>query len=171
MATLILTLMGEDRAGLVEALADAIAKHDGNWEQSRMAHLANKFAGILLIHAPDEQLPALQHALESMREHGLQITIEHGADAEVATHRRLTLELLGQDHPGIMRDIAHALSRQGISIEELETRTRSASMAGGTLFEAVATLVAPQAMPLGELQTVLEALANELMVDIELAED
>lgn len=44
-------------------------------------------------------------------------------------------------------------------------------MAGGTLFEANATLVAPQAMPLGELQTVLEALANELMVDIELAED
>lgn len=116
MATLILTLMGEDRAGLVEALADAIAKHDGNWEQSRMAHLANKFAGILLVHVPDEQLPSLQHALESMREHGLQITIEHGAEAEAATHRRLTLELLGQDHPGIMRDIAHALSRQGISI-------------------------------------------------------
>lgn len=171
MATLILTIMGEDRPGLVEVLSGAIAEHSGNWEQSRMARLASKFAGILLVNVPDEQADALQQKLESMGDKGLRVTVEHGADSAAAAHRRLSLELLGQDHPGIMHDIAQTLSVHGISIEELETTTRSASMAGGTLFEARATLVAPQAMRLGDLQRVLEALANELMVEIELAED
>ena len=171
MATLILTIIGEDRPGLVKALSGAIAKHDGNWEQSRMANLAGKFAGILLVDAPEEQISPLQQTLASMSEHGLQVTVERGADSTEQHHRRLILDLLGQDHPGIMHDIAHALSMHGISIEELETQTRSASMAGGTLFAARATLLAPQAMALAELRAVLEALANELMVDIELAED
>ncbi len=171
MATLILTIMGEDRPGLVEALSGVIAEHGGNWEQSRMAHLASKFAGILLVNVPGDQVAALQKMLESMSDKGLRVTVEHSVDTTAEAHRRLTLELLGQDHPGIMHDISHALSMHGISIEELHTQTRSASMAGGTLFEARATLLAPQTMPLGELRTVLEALANELMVDIELAEE
>lgn len=171
MATLILTIIGEDRPGLVEALSRTIATHGGNWEQSRMAHLANKFAGILLVNVPEDQVTHMQNALQTMSQHGLQVTLERGVDSADAGHRRLTLELLGQDHPGIMRDIAHALSTHGISIDELHTQTRSASMAGGTLFEARATLIAPQALPLVELRSVLEALANELMVDIELAED
>ena len=46
---LVLTVIGRDRPGLVEAIASQIAKHGGNWEESRMAHLAGKFAGILRI--------------------------------------------------------------------------------------------------------------------------
>ena len=53
MATLVLTVVGDDRPGLVDALSGVIAAHDGNWEQSRMAHLAQKFAGILLVQVPD----------------------------------------------------------------------------------------------------------------------
>ena len=135
MATLILTVMGEDRPGLVEALSGAIAEHGGNWEQGRMAHLANKFAGILLVNVADDQAAPLRESLRGMATQGLHVSIEDGVDSVAAGHRLLTLELLGQDHPGIMHDIAHALSTHGISIEELDTETRSASMSGGTLFE------------------------------------
>ena len=44
---LVLTISGEDRAGLVEKLADVIAEHGGNWEHCRMAHLAGRFVGLL----------------------------------------------------------------------------------------------------------------------------
>lgn len=171
LATLILTIMGEDRPGLVETLSGAIAEHGGNWEQSRMAHLANKFAGILQVNVADDQVTSLREALRGMATQGLYVSVEDGVDSTAGGHRLLTLELLGQDHPGIMHDIAHALSTHGISIEELDTETQSASMAGGTLFAARATLLAPLSMPLAELREVLEDLANELMVDIELAED
>ncbi|MFT5175493.1 MAG: glycine cleavage system regulatory protein [Gammaproteobacteria bacterium] len=171
MTTLILTIIGDDRPGLVDALAGAIAQHRGNWEQSRMAHLANKFAGILLVDVPEEQVAPLQTMLVSMSAQGLQVSVERGVDTATQGHRQFTLELLGQDHPGIMHDVAHTLSLHGISIEELDTHTRSASMAGGTLFAARAVLNAPQAMQLNDLRTRLEALANELMVDVELVED
>ncbi len=48
MADLVLTLIGPDRPGLVEAVAEPIAAHGGNWLESRMAHLAGQFAGIVL---------------------------------------------------------------------------------------------------------------------------
>lgn len=172
MATLVLTVMGDDRPGLVDALAGVVADHGGNWEHSRMAHLAQKFAGILLVSVPDEQIEALRAALDAMHTGGvLHIMMEHGGEAQVPGHRRLSLELIGQDRAGIVHDIAHALAERGVSIEELESGTRSASMGGGTLFYAEATLLAPESVPMHELEAALEALANELMVDIELAQE
>ena len=46
---LVLTVIGDDRPGLVEALAETIAAHEGNWLESRMSHLAGKFAGLLRV--------------------------------------------------------------------------------------------------------------------------
>ena len=45
MATLVLTVIGRDRPGLVDTLSGVVAEHGGNWEESRMAHLADRFAG------------------------------------------------------------------------------------------------------------------------------
>jgi glycine cleavage system regulatory protein len=172
MATLVLTVMGDDRPGLVDALAGVVEEHGGNWEQSRMAHLARKFAGILLVSVPDEQAAALHAALDALQTGGvLHVIVERGGEPQAPGHRRLSLELLGQDRAGIVHDIAHALAERGVSIEELETGTRSASMGGGTLFHAEATLLAPENVPVHELELALEALANELMVNIELAQD
>ena len=170
MAILVLTIMGDDRPGLVDAVSGAVAAHDGNWEQSSMAHLANKFAGILKVNVAEEKVEALTAALRDLATGGLQVGVERGGDPDTTGHRRLRLELVGQDHAGIIHDISHALARQGISIEELETETRSASMAGGTLFHAEAILRAPESLSLRDLEDTLEALANELMVDVELAE-
>ena len=170
MATLVLTVMGDDRPGLVDTLAGVVADHGGNWEQSRMAHLAHKFAGILLVRVPDENAGALRTALDALHTGGLlQVLVEQGTEHPAPGHHRLSLELVGQDRPGIVHDIAHALAERGVSIEELHTGTRSASMGGGTLFHADATLLAPESVPLHELEEALEALANELMVELELA--
>jgi glycine cleavage system regulatory protein len=156
----------------VDTLAGVVAAHGGNWEQSRMAHLARKFAGILLVSVPDEQAASLHAALDALHTGGvLHVMVEHGGKPQAPGHRRLSLELLGQDRAGIVHDIAHALAERGVSIEELETGTRSASMGGGTLFHAKAILLAPENVPMHELERVLEALANELMADIELAQE
>jgi len=172
MATLVLTIMGDDRPGLVDTLAGVVADHGGNWEHSRMAHLARKFAGILQVRVPDEQVQALRAALDALHTGGvLHVMVEPGGEAQAPGHRRLSLELVGQDRPGIVHDIAHALAQRGVSIEELETGTRSASMGGGTLFHAAATLLAPESLPMHELEAALEALANELMVDVEIAQE
>ena len=172
MATLVLTVIGDDHAGLVRALSGVIADHGGNWEKSRMAHLAGKFAGIVSVTIADENAAALTRDLEPLEARGLlDITATVSTPREPqAEPARLTLELVGLDQPGIVRDISDALASRAVSIEELETETSSAPMDGGTLFRARAVLVLPDDVSADALTDVLEELAHQLMVDIELNE-
>lgn len=170
MTTLVLTVIGDDRSGLVNALSDVVADHDGNWTRSQMAELAGKFAGIVMVTVPDHRTDDLVRALEAFSERGLlDVRIEQGSVARPAGSRRITLDLVGTDRPGIVRDISRVLAASDVSIEELRTLTREAPMAGGTLFEAAATLHVPADTSLADVRVTLEALADELMVDIELS--
>lgn len=172
MATLVLTAIGDDHAGLVSELSGVIADHGGNWEKSRMAHLAGKFAGIVMVTVAEENAEALIRDLRPLEARGLlDITAALSTAARPAGARtRLTLELVGLDQPGIVRDISDALASRGVSIAELETEISSAPMDGGTLFRARATLALPDDLSAEALADVLEQLAHQLMVDIELHE-
>ncbi len=170
MATLVLTVIGDDQSGLVDALSGVITDHGGNWDTSRMARLAGKFAGIVMVTVPDAGVAGLVDDLGPLETQGLlEITVEEGTDAEAPDDARtLAMEIFGVDHPGIVHEVSHALAQRGISIDELNTETRSAPMAGGTVFEARATLRIPAQVTLGDLEADMERLAGALAVDIEL---
>lgn len=168
---LVITAVSPDRPGLVEALAQAVVAHGGNWEESRMARLAGHFAGILLVRVPDTQAGALIRALQDLQTQGLAITVENsGGEAFARGYRALELELIGQDRPGIIHDIARALGSRGVSVEDLVTECISGSMSGENLFKATARLRVPEQVAADELRAALEGLADELMVDIVLEE-
>ncbi len=170
--SLVLTVIGPDRPGLVERLAQTVAAHGGNWLESQMAQLAGQFAGILRVAVPAAQVEALDAALRALEVEGLRLTLVHSAaEAAAPAPRRLALELVGQDRPGIVREIAAALARCGVSIDALHTRVSSASMSGEQLFEAQAQLRVPAALAVEELKALLEGLANEMMVDISLDDE
>lgn len=169
MARLVLTVVGDDQSGLVRALASVVAGRGGNWEESQMSHLAGKFAGIVLVTVADTQVDALMNDLEPLEADGLLDITAVVASSETAAPEtvRYRVELVGSDRPGIINDIAAALASRDVSIEELRTATRDAPMAGGMLFEADATVVAPAGLSPDDLRDALEAVANELMVDLE----
>jgi glycine cleavage system regulatory protein len=173
MATLVLTAIGDDHAGLVRALSGVIADHNGNWETSRMAHLAGKFAGIVMVTVPDNQVDSLISDLGPLEQQGLlEVAAELSSPAiRDEGNTRLTLEVVGVDRPGIVRDVSDVLARQMVNIEELETETVSAPMDGGEIFRARATLSLPNAISIDYLTEALEDLAGQLMVDIELETD
>lgn len=167
MASLVLTLIGQDRPGLVSALSEQIIAFDGNWLESRMARLAGKFAGILLISVPETHVAALTNALRGLESQGLRVTVEKSPGEKVVqSHYLFTLELVGQDRPGIIHDISHALADLGASIEELTTEYISGSWSGESLFQAMIRLRVPENVTSRELREVLEGLADELMVEI-----
>lgn len=170
ITSLVLTVIGPDRPGLVEAIAKVVAAHEANWEESRMAQLAGQFAGMLRVTVAESRQAALEAALAGLAGVGLTVAVARADSAPAAAPRHLHLGLVGQDRPGIVREIAEALARRGVSIESLETRCVSASMSGETLFEADAVLAVPAVLAADELRSALEALANELMVDLDLAE-
>ncbi len=166
MPSLILTVIGADRPGLVNALSQAVAAHGGSWLESRMARLAGQFAGIVLVDAPE----ALLADLPGLEREGLRIVGQvAGAGAAVAgaaTGALLALEVVGNDRPGIVRDVTRILADSGVNIEELTTGVEAGSFTGGTLFRATALLRAPTAAAVEAVQDGLETLGNELMVDI-----
>ncbi len=172
MARLVLTVIGDDQAGLVDALSGVVASHGGNWDQSHMTQLAGKFAGIVLVTVPDRNADALVIDLGPLREQGLlDVTAELASQDEPDVEaRRLTMHLVGVDHPGIVHDVSHALASHGVSIETLETATSSAPMSGETLFTADAVLALPIGVSAEAVTDVLEKLAHQLMVDIDVQE-
>jgi glycine cleavage system regulatory protein len=171
MATVVLTVIGDDRAGLVSALSQVVAEHHGNWERSQMAELAGKFAGIVLVTVPDQHLDAMLAGFVPLRDQGLlDVTAAPAGATDEPSGTRFELSLVGTDRPGIVRDITRVLADHGVSIDELHTATRDAPMSGGTLFEADAVLVAPAGVATAELRSALERLADELMVEVTLSD-
>lgn len=170
-ATLVLTVIGRDRPGLVDTLSRTVAEHEGNWSESRMARLAGQFAGILQVAVPEARAADLTAALSRLETQGLSVVVTAADPEPLERHRTLWLELLGQDRPGIVREISHALACLGVGIDELSTETLSGSMSGETLFQASMQLRAPERVSIETLRAQLEAIADELMVDITLDDD
>jgi len=166
MATFTLTCVGDDRPGLVSALSAPISEHGASWERSQMTRLAGKCAGVLLLEVADDRADALVADLTALQDVGLHVTLERTDEPAAHASVRLGLELIGADHPGIVAEISAALAAQRIGIEELSTDVREAPMAGGMLFEARAVLKAPPTVDMDDLRSTLEAIADELMVEL-----
>jgi glycine cleavage system regulatory protein len=168
---LVLTVSGPDRPGLVEALSQAVANHRGSWLESRMARLAGHFAGVLRVSVPEAQVDALTRSLQSLELESLQVSVARSElESPASDARELRLEILGSDRPGIVHDISQALADRGINVDELRTEIMSAPMSGELLFLANAELLIPVDLDLDLLRKDLEALAHELMVDVDLDE-
>jgi glycine cleavage system regulatory protein len=170
MADLVLTLIGPDRPGLVEAVADPIAAHGGNWLESRMAHLAGQFAGILRVEVPDDSAAALTEALRRLDTRGLHVTVQRGPRPAPSSRRTLVVDLVGLDRPGIVREVSRVLAERGVNIEELVTDRTPAPMSAELLFRSRARVNVPDGLDASELRARLEKLAQDLMVQVTLAD-
>lgn len=166
-----MTVIGPDRPGLVDVLAQVVAAHEGNWQESRMARLGGQFAGILRVAVPAERQSALESALRALESQGLQVQVFPDAPppAEPGDTTQL-LEIVGQDRPGIIHQIAHAIAGHGANIEELESECVSAAMSGETLFRARIRVRLPRGGDPTGLRRHLEWLAADLIVDVTFAE-
>lgn len=168
---LVLTLLGPDRPGLVEEVAETISAHGGNWLESRMAHLAGRFAGILRVEVPADRVDALGVALGRLETRGLRLVLSPGQPpTTVAAPRLMELDLVGLDRPGLVREVSRLLAQQKINVEELSTDRSSAPMSGEMMFRAHARLDVPANVDMAAIRSSLERLAGDLMVEIRLAD-
>jgi len=176
LATLVMTVIGADRPGLVQLVAARVADHGGNWLESRMCRLGGQFAGILRVEVPTDRRDELVNALRTLEVDGLRVTIhaERGAavvDEAQASGKRGALalvEIVGHDRPGILRSVSGVFAAHGVNVEELASERVSAPMGGGTLFQARATVLVPASVKLAAVRADLEKIAGDLMVDVKL---
>ena len=166
---LVMTLLGQDRTGLVESVARTVADHGGNWLESRMCRLGGEFAGILRMEIPEAKKAPLLAALQKIS--GLNVVVQPGQPVAATTSGRQTaLEIVGSDRPGIVREITSALARANVNVEEFFSELVSAPMSGETLFKASARLQLPERCDLAALKKDLEKIAADLLVDVSFVE-
>lgn len=169
LTRLVLTVIGPDRPGLVDALAAAIASAGGSWQKSRMSRLSGHFAGIVEVDVPPSEVYGLRAGLDALGERGLTVMTTPAAtpgDGHEATPRVAHLAFVGQDRAGLVQAIAHVLARAGVNVDELETHTFLAPMSGVPVFEADADVHLPESLDIEALQAELEAVARDLLVDV-----
>ena len=166
MDHLVLTVFAPDKPGQVERIAQCIAEHGGNWLESRMSRMAGQFAGILRVGVPAEAYDELVDALQGLSTQGIRVMIAESSIEQSCTWKPIAMELVGNDRPGIVRDITRLLNEQGVSLERLVTEVRTAPMSSEPLFHAEAILAVPLTLSLDVLQSRLETLADDLMVEL-----
>ena len=166
----VITAIGNDRPGLVEELAAVVVAHEANWLESSLAHVAGKFAGLARISAPQQSVAALLKALTDFKP--LRVIVERAGQISPppASQRALHLSLMGHDRVGIVREVSQVIAKHGVNVETLNTYVTAAAMSGETMFHAEADLLADARLDVSALKSDLEALSNELIVDIALHE-
>ena len=169
-ARVILVVSGSDRPGLTRALAEAVHAAGGNWLDSHLSRLGGKYVGSVLVELDAAALPALEAEVRKVdgqgASGGLNVSLvpaEPGGPVEPGLS--LTIELLGQDRPGIVREVTTVLAALGVNIASLTTSTENGAWSGELLFRGRATVTLPGGLTPETVQAGLEAISGELMVD------
>jgi glycine cleavage system regulatory protein len=152
-ARVILVVSGSDRPGLTKALADAVHAAGGNWLESHLSRLGGKYVGSVLVELDASALAALKAEVAKVDATGLRVSLVP-ADDEV-----------GQDRPGIVREVTAVLAALGVNIDSLTTSTEHGAWSGEPLFRAEARVTLPNGLDQDEVQTALETISGEVMVD------
>jgi glycine cleavage system transcriptional repressor len=165
----VLTLSGPDRIGIVDELTGLLLERGGNVETSRMARLGGEFAVLMLVSMPAEQFAGLDRGLERLSAQGYKLTTTPAAQTYAEAHpgwRPCTIEVHGADHEGIIHEVAHYLSGQGISIEAVDSGTTPAPVTGSPLFAMIARVVVPPDLSPRRWQDGLEEIGSRLNLEV-----
>jgi putative heme-binding domain-containing protein len=160
MANLILSVIGSDRPGLTQALAAAVLSAGGNWLESRMARLAGQFAGILRVECAEADADKIIAELKSFEAEGLSVIAVREKATDSPALRTLTIDVVGNDRPGIVKQLAAAIAGAGGNVEELVTGLESAAMSGQPLFRAHGEISLPEGANGAALVAAIEKLVT-----------
>lgn len=163
----ILSIIGDDKPGLVDAIATCVVANGGNWQTSQLTHLAGKFAGIVLITLPEAQADTLAEHLKALSHTGLSVRVSH-ADSSAVPSTKASLSVIGPDRPGIVREISQAFSRRDINVLKLNSDITPAPMTNEPLFQASLDISFSPEQDRQELEAALDLIAEDMTVEIDI---
>ena len=166
MKSILISVLGEDKPGLLDNLSEIIVSNDGDWIESNMSTVEATFAGILRVNVPSKNAKKLIKELTSSKL-GLQIACEVTAPVRLSDFKSYNIELIGQNHVGIINKLSHVLTYElKANVEGIKTEIIDASMSGEQLFKAQISLHLPKSIEERLIKDKLELIADEMMVEI-----
>jgi glycine cleavage system regulatory protein len=169
LASIVATITGDDRPGIVSLISERAHGLGANWAGSRIASLEGQFAGVVHFEVPAQNAEALAAALQALESSGVHVVIDKEERIPVPAGRRaVRLELAGHDRLGIVSELSGALARRRVGIEDLRTEIVDGATPADHVFKVKALLVVPPAVSNDELRAALEPLTKEMTLDIAL---
>lgn len=167
--SLVFTIIGPDRPGVVERISECVSDRQCNWLGSRMSRLGGKFAGMVQVEGAEEKLRELRNDLAQMS--GLTVVVESGGGFEEENTRTFHVTILGLDRPGIVHEVFAALASGGMNVLNLETEVSRAAMTGRLMFHGEAVVELGESQELEQVSERLDEISRNLGIDIELSEE
>lgn len=168
--SLLVSIVGPDRPGLVEQLSRVVTDAGGNWEGSRLIQLGGQFAGIVQVIVPQDSADALAKELEQLSGSGLTVSVLHSGESTATAQpsgQVETLEVVGQDRSGIVAAISETMAKENVNVIELATDCLEAPWSGERLFHTTATVALPEELSIESLIEKIEEIAGDLMVELQ----
>lgn len=167
MKPYIITLIGEDKPGLLGSLADAVYQLQGNWLSSNFSLMAGRFAGFAEIHLPENQVDAFKKIVQERKD--VTITLSPGLPPDEQDYKLVIIQVVGNDKPGIVNEVTAVINKQKINICKFESICESAPGSGHELFKATICIDVVYDFDVEQLVEALEEVADDLMIDVEAA--
>lgn len=165
----VLTVTGSDRPGLTSALAEAVLAAGGNWQEGHLSRLGGLYVGSVLVEIDPDEFETLESRIREIDAAGLTVGLHPAGEDPSAGQAALVFELVGQDRPGIIREVSAVLARLGVNIESLSSGEERGAWGGERLFRAEVRVTLPDTVSPEEVQAALETISSEIMVDFTFA--
>jgi len=164
---LVISALGEDRPGIVDALSKVIVETGCNISDSRMTVLGGEFALILMIAGEEAAIARMQDRLPALEEQlGLTMAARPTGPREGGARQLpYAVRVVAMDHPGIVHEVARFFSQRGINIEEMNTGTYSAAHTGAPMFSLDMTVSLPADTAAARLREEFVTFCDELNLD------
>ncbi|MFZ7126809.1 MAG: glycine cleavage system protein R [Desulfobacterales bacterium] len=126
MSKIIISVLGQDRPGIIAAVSRVLLEHESNIENVSQTTLQSCFAGIFIAAIPDRLAPstiedALAERLSSM---GLQVHVQPMAALEAPSSAPeadpFVITTRGPDRKGLVAEISAVLAHHGVNITNLQ---------------------------------------------------
>jgi len=163
----VLSVVGPDRAGVVNDLTKVVLDCGGNIEESRMTALGSEFAMLLLISGNWAAIGKLEKTLEKLAaDNSLSINIrktDQRGDAEACMP--YGIDVVSLDQPGIVFRLANFFATRNIEIADLATRRYPAAHTGSQMFGVQMHVNIPGSMSISQLRDEFLELCDTLNLD------
>lgn len=164
---LVISALGEDRPGIVNALTRQVSDLGGNIVDSRMTRLGGEFAVLMMVAGSWDTIAKVEAALPGLQKE-LDLTLisrRTGEREPEPAGLPYTVEVFALDHPGIVHQLAGFFSSRGINIQDLYTDSHPAAHTGSPVFTASLTIHVPEGVHISRLREEFLDFCDSLNLD------
>lgn len=164
---LAVSVVGNDRTGMVHELTRIISECGGNIAESRMSALGSEFAMLLLVNGNWHSLARIESELARLAETGalsvhLKRTEPKAARTDMLPY---SVDIVSLDQTGILAGLSGFFASRAIDISEVSTRSYAAAHTGAPMFAVQMVINVPGKLHVAQLREDFMDFCDSLNLD------